>query len=503
MERCPFPIPHAPLSLEMSNFSKSAFSYIAALAICGVVFSPASLWSRTFFEGRAERDPSEIPDRFSRLEVVEFFNEYYRGSQNFTDTWNGDVGNCIPGVHSDSFYNAVIDRINYYRMMTGIPPVALDSFYNKVSQEAALMMSAESQLSHTPPESWKCYTKNGDQAALRSNLALNFFGPDAVDAYIGKYFIEQPYLGHRRWLLYPRQDVFGTGDIPDRPNIDSSNVMFVFAPFVDRFRDELFVAWPPEGYVPHQVTFKRWHFSLNRDKAYYGQASVEVRQDGQLLPVIVEQQQFVDQIGDNAIIWQMESFPLEAPPATDLTYDVKISNVMWNNEPHTFEYSVTVIDPDRTVGTPPFIEPIEDQTAVEGASYSGPIPVVTEGTEPISWKILQGPEGMTIEAATAALERWIDGREVACAAPDQDGYGRWLAVCWRDDRFELNAELARQGWALPYRPGDDPFARPDYASEAAEAESHGRGLWRGDFTPPWQWRRRDASRARTDASPES
>jgi len=107
------------------------------------------------------------------------------------------------------------------------------------------------------------------------------------------------------------------------------------------------------------------------------------------------------------------------------------------------------------------------------------------------------------EAATAALERWIDGREVACAAPDQDGYGRWLAVCWRDDGFELNAELVRQGWALPYRPGDDPFARPDYASEAAEAESHGRGLWRGDFTPPWQWRRRDASRARTDASPES
>jgi endonuclease YncB( thermonuclease family) len=62
-------------------------------------------------------------------------------------------------------------------------------------------------------------------------------------------------------------------------------------------------------------------------------------------------------------------------------------------------------------------------------------------------------------AATAALEALIDGRGVECRAPDRDRYRRWLAACWRDDGLELNAEMVRLGWALAYRPGNDPFPR--------------------------------------------
>ena len=75
-------------------------------------------------------------------------------------------------------------------------------------------------------------------------------------------------------------------------------------------------------------------------------------------------------------------------------------------------------------------------------------------------------------------------------APDRDRYYRWLAVCWRDDGMELNAEMVRLGWALAYRPGSDPFPRPKYERQEAEARAAGRGMWRGTFIPPWEWRHR-------------
>ncbi len=55
---------------------------------------------------------------------------------------------------------------------------------------------------------------------------------------------------------------------------------------------------------------------------------------------------------------------------------------------------------------------------------------------------------------------------------------------------ELNAEMVRLGWALAYRPGNDPFPRPEYEPEEAEARAAGRGMWRGTFIPPWEWRHR-------------
>ena len=93
-------------------------------------------------------------------------------------------------------------------------------------------------------------------------------------------------------------------------------------------------------------------------------------------------------------------------------------------------------------------------------------------------------------AATAALEALTDGHGIECRAPDRNRYRRWLAVCWRDDGMELNAEMVRLGWALAHRPGNDPFSRPEYEPQEAEARADGRGMWRGTFIPPWEWRHR-------------
>ena len=48
----------------------------------------------------------------------------------------------------------------------------------------------------------------------------------------------------------------------------------------------------------------------------------------------------------------------------------------------------------------------------------------------------------------------------------------------------MNAWMVSQGLALAYRR----YSR-DYVGEEVSARDAGLGMWRGDFVPPWDWRR--------------
>ena len=102
------------------------------------------------------------------------------------------------------------------------------------------------------------------------------------------------------------------------------------------------------------------------------------------------------------------------------------------------------------------------------------------------------------EQATRALVRHIDSRSVACEERDQDRNGRIVAVC-RYGGQDVNAWLVREGWAMAYRRYSSA-----YAGEEASAKAAKRGVWRGEFVPPWDWRRGDrlksASRDRMKAT---
>ena len=85
--------------------------------------------------------------------------------------------------------------------------------------------------------------------------------------------------------------------------------------------------------------------------------------------------------------------------------------------------------------------------------------------------------------ARLRLEDRISGHTVVCEERDQDRYGRIVAVC-RADGEDLNAWMVSQGWALAYRRYSQA-----YVDEEADAKAARRGVWRGDFVPPWDWRR--------------
>ena len=52
-----------------------------------------------------------------------------------------------------------MNRINYFRAMAGVgDDITFDSTYNTKAQAAALMMSANQALSHSPPADWDCFS---------------------------------------------------------------------------------------------------------------------------------------------------------------------------------------------------------------------------------------------------------------------------------------------------------------------------------------------------------
>ena len=85
--------------------------------------------------------------------------------------------------------------------------------------------------------------------------------------------------------------------------------------------------------------------------------------------------------------------------------------------------------------------------------------------------------------ASRALSRRIGGRRVACEPRERDRYGRTVAVC-RAGRHDLGAWMVANGWAIAYRRHSRAYVKEERAARQAR-----RGMWRGEFVAPADWRR--------------
>ncbi len=72
---------------------------------------------------------------------------------------------------------------------------------------------------------------------------------------------------------------------------------------------------------------------------------------------------------------------------------------------------------------------------------------------------------------------------VTCEERDVDRYGRIVAICSVAGE-DVGAWLVSQGLAIAYRKYS-----LDYVDEEEAVEEAGRGMWRGEFVAPWEWRR--------------
>ncbi len=100
------------------------------------------------------------------------------------------------------------------------------------------------------------------------------------------------------------------------------------------------------------------------------------------------------------------------------------------------------------------------------------------------------------EIAAGALKDLTAGIEVRCEQVDVDRYGRVVATCYDNHDFDVNRNMVYTGWALAYR-----RYSTRYVATEDDAREAGRGLWRGVFVAPWDWRR--GKRLQTAAMPDS
>ena len=83
--------------------------------------------------------------------------------------------------------------------------------------------------------------------------------------------------------------------------------------------------------------------------------------------------------------------------------------------------------------------------------------------------------------ATAALRS--RSSNVRCERRGKDAYGRVLGVCFERGE-DINGWLVSEGRAVAYRR----YAR-DYVAHEARAKTQRKGIHRGEFVNPWDWRR--------------
>jgi uncharacterized protein YkwD len=281
----------------------------------------------------------------TRDAVVALYNAAYLPGSAVPLQWTGSVAGCDAGTTSAAHQQAVIDRVNYFRALVGLPPVSLltDTTTTQV-QAAALMMSANNALSHAPPSSWLCYSSAGAAGAASANLALGAQGVDAIDLYIEDSGAGNAAAGHRRWILFPPRAAMASGDVGG--NATPSNALHVFGPQSARPATLEGIAWPPAGWVPYQnlPSFSnRW--SLSFPGADFTSATVTMSGPSGTIPVTLEP--IATGYGDNTIVFRPEGFDY-ARPAADTTYLVTVSGIGGAGVPPTIQYPVTVIDPAIT-----------------------------------------------------------------------------------------------------------------------------------------------------------
>ncbi len=265
------------------------------------------------------------------------YNDLYVASALTNMGWTGSTAGCVAGTTPQATKDKVLMRIKYFRTMAGLNnTVTMNATKSAKSQDMALMSKANGTLDHYPPTTWLCYTADGKEAAGKANLAMGNAGPNAVVAYIKDDGSNNYFVGHRRWLLFPKLKEVGTGDT------DNTNVLWVVGDAGTTPADmPAFVAWPPQGYVPAPVVYPRWSFSI--PGADFTNTTVTMKNAAGTAVTIVMEELNNGGFGDRTIVWKPQGITLNS--ADDQTYKVTLTGVKVGAVLKDYSYDVIVFKP--------------------------------------------------------------------------------------------------------------------------------------------------------------
>ena len=314
-------------------------------------------------------------DTTNRTEVRYAYDTIYVPAFNVPSGWSGNIGACNAGTTSLAHQKATINAANFYRALTGLPPVRLISdiadgastdpvvvqntaVVNR-ARAAALYMAANNTLTHSPVTSGTCYSADALAGASTSNLAgghpsTYIIGPRAIEMYMNDDGADNESLGHRRWILFSQQVGLATGDVPNPvPTSYSSNALRVFAASGENttlFRSATalpssWVAWPSPNFVPRQLIPSSGRWSISYPGANFSNATVTMTaSDG--TPVTAQSFTTSSGSGDNTLRFEPIGLPAFSTGMADTSYKIVVSGVAGTGVPSSYCYTVTVFDPD-------------------------------------------------------------------------------------------------------------------------------------------------------------
>lgn len=340
-----------------------------------------------------------VVDSTIRNDVLSFYNCIYNASENYQTEigWSGTVSATlgVAGTTSTIFKEDVRRRINFYRALVSMPAdITFDATECSKDQDAVLMFSRNSDITHNPPSNWLSYTSTGAEAAGHSNLAIGFniatYGPEAINGYMRDDGPGNETAGHRRWLTYSQARIMGTGDIPLTGTFACSNANWVIGNFKPSPVLQ-FVSWPNSGYIPLPLVPARW--SLTYPGANFSNASVSMIRSGTAVPVQIISSAD-NGYGDNTIVW----VPAGMPPASigaDTTCNVTVSGIAGAGVPSSYSYVVTMFDPDT----------LNDSITITGTAS----PDVNGAI--YTFNSIPGADSLDLQVSVGSTAAWTEGAE--------------------------------------------------------------------------------------------
>lgn len=380
-------------------------------------------------------------DNQSRNDVLSFWHAVYQASEGYSTrmNWTGDYsGNN--GTTSLEFVADVERRLNYFRAMCGVPAdatvntgsmvriddsdaykPATSTLKSTAAQSAALMLirnynastGTDPALSHNAPSNVIGWSAAAWNANAHGNFAFGTCGPDAITQYCMERLPANiatsswnSLVGHRRWCLFPGSTDFATGDQPGtsayKPPTNNLYVLQKLAELIEP-QEQVFVAYPAPGFFPVNLNSPFW--SVSRKGANFNSATVKMTDhNGASLPVTTVQKN--NSYGDPAIIWSVGNAAGVSALASDTTFNVRISGIAGVGIPTSFNYSVTLVNPDQLTSNQQLV---------------GPASIASNGSGNYTFTRPEGAEAMQIGMSIQNSTVWKEDAESTTVARVLDG----------------------------------------------------------------------------------
>ncbi len=201
----------------------------------------------------------------SKTETLELYYKLYLYSNIDSVQWKGDSEQCICGDLIGDIYEKAEKRINFFRLMNGLEEVRIKPHLNSKAQKAICLLKANNLLTHYPDTNMHCFSEDALRACTKSCLGhsdyKNFPETAFITEFIHEYGDKNYFAGHRRWLLYSRLREFGFGATDNTMALHTADGVTR-----EKINPVEFIAYPWNGYVPYNLIYPKWSFSLADNK---------------------------------------------------------------------------------------------------------------------------------------------------------------------------------------------------------------------------------------------